>query len=439
MKSLIITAPNSNSGKTTFTLGLLRLLNRTGLNVSAFKLGPDYIDKAFLETASKKVSYNLDFHLQGESGAQYLLKNNQSDFAVLEAAMGYFDGIYNTYQNSAYDISRKFEIDALLVYSPKGEMFSAIPKILGICQFKDSRIKGIIFNNITEKYYHLLKEALQKYSSLEVLGYLPKNEKLVLPSRHLGLVQNFEIEEIDNIIELAADLIEKNIDIARLKKLFRQPNCQNSDDSVFSLSAKTQKPIVAIAKDHAFSFYYQENIDLLEKNTKVIWFSPLHDKKVPECDLLYLGGGYPEVFVEQLSKNEPMLKSIKAYGESGGKIWAECGGFMYLLKEVDGFKMVGLIDGSSQLTNRLQNFGYNNIVLEKDCLVGKKGDTLTSHEFHKSLSETALTPIFKISKTGGTNVWAGGYQYKNVCAGFPHFSFLGNPKMFSHLISQLSS
>ena len=437
MKSLIITAPNSNSGKTTFTLGLLRLLSRTGINVSSFKLGPDYIDKAFLETASNRASYNLDFHLQGETGAQYLLKNNQSDFTVLEAAMGYFDGIYNTYQNSAYDISKKFEIDALLVYSPKGEMFSAIPKILGMCQFKHSRIKGIVFNNITEKYYYLLKDALQEYSNLEVLGYLPKNEKLILPSRHLGLVQNFEIEEIDNIINLAADLIEENIDLQRLIKLSRQPKFQNTNDSLYNLSGKSKKATVAIAKDHAFSFYYQENIDLLEKNTNVIWFSPLDDKRVPECDLLYLGGGYPEVFVEQLSKNEPMLKSIKAYGESGGKIWAECGGFMYLLKEVDGYQMVGLIDGSSQLTNRLQNFGYNNIVLEQDCLVGKKGDALTSHEFHKSLSETALTPIFKISKTGGKNIWSGGYQYKNVCAGFPHFSFLGNPKMFSHLLNQL--
>ena len=162
MKSLIITAPNSNSGKTTFTLGLLRLLSRTGINVSSFKLGPDYIDKAFLETASNRASYNLDFHLQGETGAQYLLKNNQSEFAVLEAAMGYFDGIYNTYQNSAYDISKKFEIDALLVYSPKGEMFSAIPKILGMCQFKNSRIKGIVFNNITNNFsWHSIKAYYQ--------------------------------------------------------------------------------------------------------------------------------------------------------------------------------------------------------------------------------------------------------------------------------------
>ncbi|MBT4286263.1 MAG: cobyrinate a,c-diamide synthase [Deltaproteobacteria bacterium] len=437
MKSLIITAPNSGSGKTTFTLGLLRLLSRTGVDVRSFKLGPDYIDKAFLETASNKASYNLDFHLQGAPGVQYLLKNNPTEFAVLEAAMGYFDGIYNPYQNSAYDISRKFEIDAVLVYSPKGEMFSAIPKILGLSQFKESRIKGIIFNNITEKYYNLLKKALGEYSDLEILGYLPRNKHLKLPSRHLGLVQNFEINEIESIIDLAADLIEKHIDIPRLMNLFCQPLLPDANNAQLNILSKTTKPTVAIAKDHAFSFYYHENLDLLKTYTNVKWFSPLKDEKMPDCDLLYLGGGYPEVFVERLAKNESMMNSIRTYGEDGGKIWAECGGFMYLLKEVDGHKMVGLLDGKCHLTDKLQNFGYNNIVLEKDCLVGKAGDCLTSHEFHKSLSETNLTSVFKISKTGGENIWSGGYQYKNVCAGFPHFSFLGNPKMFSHLINHL--
>lgn len=428
MKTIMITAPSSGSGKTLITLGLLRALKKRGLNICGFKTGPDYIDTKFLELSSGERAGNLDFHLMGEEGVKYALSMAEGEYSIIEGAMGYFDGIYNTYENSSYDISKRLDINTILVYTPKGEMFSAIPKIKGMVDFAGSKIKGIILNKVNKGIYLLLKEKIEEYIGIEVLGYIEENENLAIKSRHLGLVQGMEIENIEEIIDEASVIVDRNIDINKIL------NIMNEIDTKPFHYPKKRNISVAIAYDKAFSFYYSENLKLFENVCLVKYFSPLKDKKLPPCDILYLGGGYPEVYRKELSKNTAILKDIKKFADKYGTIYGECGGFMYLTDEIEDSKMCGVFHGKSKMTDKLQRFGYINIELKEDCLLGKKGDKLTGHEFHKSETYVNGNEVFKITKPMSKKKWDCGYKYKNVLAGYPHVHFLGNMKSFNNML-----
>ena len=438
MKTCMIAAPASGSGKTTITMGLLRALKQRGLDVCGYKTGPDYIDRAFLEAAAGKPAGNLDVHLQGETGLRYALAQARSEYCVVEGVMGYFDGISNTWQGSSYDIARRLDIPTVLIYTPGAEMFSIIPKLKGMAEFEQSTIQAVLFNNVTPRYYELIKTAVEDYTDLAVLGFVPKMDDVVLPSRHLGLVQQSEIDDLDRKITQVADTLEQCVDISAILEMMRPVgirNCATVFDDISSYDIT-----VAVAKDTAFSFYYRENLELLERACrKVVYFSPMRDRELPPCDLLYLGGGYPEVFDKELGCNTSMLKSIRAHADNGGCVYAECGGFMYLTESVDDVPMVGLFQGRTRLTSKLQRFGYIDIELQADCLLGAAGDRLTAHEFHKSVSGVEGQPLYKITKSLGTTTWECGYRYKNVLAGYPHINFLGNLKAFKTLLSTVSS
>ncbi len=436
MKTIMLAAPSSGGGKTTIAMGVIRALKNRGLGVCAFKTGPDYIDRAFLESASGKPAGNLDLHLQGKEGLQYALSLANSDHCVIEGVMGYFDGIANTWKNSSCHIADQLKIPTVLIYTPKGEMFSAIPKIKGMADFAPSSIQLVIFNKVTAPMYLLLKEALESHTSLKAIGYLPPMKDVEIPSRHLGLVQSQEIDALDQLIESIAQSVEAHIDletfIAEMTEISPEIDLQRNP-------IEPRKPItVAIARDQAFSFYYRENLQLLEEQTRVEYFSPLHDTKLPSCDLVYLGGGYPEVFRKELADNVSMRQSIKEYGENGGAIYAECGGYMYLGKAIEDSEMVGLFQGVSHLTSKLQRFGYIDIELKQDCLLGKAGDRLTGHEFHKSITIPDGSTRFTIHKTGKDKKWECGYSYKNVLAGYPHISFAGNQKVLQSILNQVN-
>jgi len=437
MKACMIAAPSSGSGKTTITMGLLRALKQRGLDVCAYKTGPDYIDRAFLEAASGKPTGNLDLHLQGETGLQYALAQTNSEYCIIEGVMGYFDGIYNTYQGSSYDIAQRLDIPTVLIYTPGAEMFSIIPKLKGMAEFAQSTIQAVIFNNVTPGSYELVKEPVEEYTDLTVLGFLPNMQEVALPSRHLGLVQQSEINDLDDKITTIANALEEHVDIPAFLQLM-ESGCIQVQNSILD-QVQTWDITVAVAKDAAFSFYYRENLELLEQACReVIYFSPMHDRELPPCDLLYLGGGYPEVFHKELAQNASMLASIKSYGENGGYVYAECGGFMYLTESVDDVPMVGLFRGETHLTSRLQRFGYIDIELKADCLLGKAGDRLTAHEFHKSGSDVKAQPLYAITKALGTKTWECGYRYKSVLAGYPHLNFIGNLKAFKALLTHVS-
>ncbi|PID58842.1 cobyrinate a,c-diamide synthase [candidate division KSB3 bacterium] len=472
MKTLLIAAPASGKGKTTVTMGLLRALRQRGLDVCAYKVGPDYIDPAFLTKAAGNAARNLDLHLQGKAGVRCNLQRGRSDYALIEGVMGYFDGLHNTWRHSSYHLASLFRIPTLLIYTPKGEMFSAIPKIKGMAEFGHSTICGVLFNQVSRHYYGLLKEALEEYTSLKAPGYVPEIQEAGLKSRHLGLVQSIEVDELDRKIDLLAAQIAAHVDLDAVIDMMDEYDpsdlCEELPEfpTVFSpditktevcasLSetpgpaaslptllentscsepSETRTVRVAVARDEAFSFYYTENLELLERYCMVSYFSPLRDTQLPDCDLLYMGGGYPELFLQELSENTAMLRAVREYAEAGGCVYAECGGFMYLTESLDGAKMVGIFRGMTKLTTRLQRFGYIDIELKSECLLGKAGTCFTAHEFHRSVSEVQGDTVFRIRKSSGTTSWDCGYRYKNVLAGYPHINFLGHPGILQYML-----
>ena len=424
----MLAAPSSGSGKTTVTMAIVRALKNRGCEPTCFKTGPDYIDTAFLAAASGRTAGNLDIHLQGRAGLRQSLGLTDGSLTIIEGAMGYFDGIANTWINSSYDISKELSIPTVLVYSPRGEMFSAVPKIKGMADFAGSLIKAVILNSVSPKSYLMLKEAIEEYLSLSVVGFMPEVKESVLKSRHLGLVQSMEIGQLDEQIESLAGEAEKYIDFEALLDIFAP-----IESSPFPTLRKRELTI-AIARDKAFSFYYRENLQLFEGSSRVIYFSPLTDQKLPECDLLYLGGGYPQVFRSELSQNKAMLDQIRDFALDGGCIYAECGGMLYLCDAVDGTELAGVLKGESRLTDRLQRFGYVDITLLEDCLLGQAGSTLTAHEFHRSMSAIKAPFAYRVDKTMGSRKWNCGYRFKNVLAGYPHLNFLGHLEAFEYML-----
>lgn len=431
MKGIMITAPSSGSGKTTITMGIIRAIKNMGNNVCAFKTGPDYIDTAFLSKAAGRIAGNLDVHLQGENGMKMSLSLGEEDMCVIEGVMGYFDGMHNTFVNSSYDISKKIGANAVLVYTMKGEMFSAVPKIKGMVDFNGSMIKGVILNRVTKAHFDMIKGPIEEYTGVKVIGYVPPMEDVELESRHLGLVQSLEIEDIEERLKKLSKTIMDTVDMNMLIELMSEL------DAKPMVEFKKRNIKVGIAYDKAFSFYYRENIYMLEKTCEVKYFSPINDKEIPECDLIYLGGGYPEVFSGELSKNTEMRNSIREFAQNGGCIFGECGGFMYLTNCIDGTPMAGVFNGESTMTKSLQRFGYLDMELKEDCLLGKKGERLTAHEFHKSKTKIDDKAIYKIQKVMGKKEWECGYGYKNTLAGYPHINFIGNIPAFNRMLDYI--
>jgi len=439
MESIVIASNSSGGGKTTVTLGIMKALKNRGFDVQGYKVGPDYIDPAFHTKITGKDSRNLDLYLMGEDGVKASFSRGSGDLAVVEGVMGLYDGkgIDTTY--STYHVSKVLDLPIILVLSPKAQVATLCAEINGIMNFKDANIRGIILNNITESYYNLLKATIEKNCNLTVLGYLPKDERLSLKSRHLGLIQSSEIDDLEEKIEICAQLLEKNLDMDLLLEQFSE-----SKKYVDNFHVENKGKRIAVAYDRAFSFYYKEDLELLQELGEIIYFSPIKDKKLPiNIDFLYLGGGYPEVFIKELSENISMTDSIKEALNDGMHCYAECGGLMYL---TDGEKLqgedqishntVGFFNGYYTLTKKLQNFGYAeiNVELENDILA--KNMHINCHEFHKSFVNLSEEKIFKVSKEvydGSQKDWRCGYVKKNTVATYGHVHFFGNLQWFREI------
>lgn len=424
MKSLIISSNCSGGGKTTFTLGLMKALKNRGYDIQGYKVGPDYIDAGFHGEVIGKASRNLDLHLMGEEGVRASFSRGTGEIGVIEGVMGLYDGIGITEEGSTYEVSKVLDnTPIILVITPKAQVATLCAEINGLKDFRDANIVGVVINSVGEKYYELLKAAIELNCNVKVLGYIPKEERIKLESRHLGLIQSIEVDNLIEKIEICANLIEEHVDldliIDNLKEI---PKYEDK----FHLKNKGIK--TAVAYDEAFRFYYKENLELLEEIGEVIYFSPLHDTELPkDIDFLYLGGGYPEVFKEKLEENISMRKSIKLALDNGLKCYAECGGLMYLTEKISGKDMVGFFSGYSEMTNKLMRFGYSKLVMKDE--ESKKQIKVNCHEFHKSdvkLAEDTVYTVEKESWSGESLSWTCGYKKKNTLAGYPHVHFIGN-------------
>lgn len=440
MKGIVLSSNRSGGGKTTTTLGLIKALMKLNYDVQGYKVGPDYIDPAFHSYITKKPCRNLDLFLMGEEGVKAAFSRGNGDLAVVEGVMGLLDGKGIDSKYSTAHVAKTLNLPIILILSPKAQSATLAAEIQGILNYCDDYVKkpnvvGIILNNINKGYYPLLKMVIENHCKIKVLGYIPTDEELSLKSRHLGLVQCSEIDDIENKIEKCSNHILENVDMNGLIQCFNE-SAKYEDN--FHMKNRNLK--IAVAKDEAFSFYYRENIELLEEIGQVIYFSPLKDKELPKnIDFLYLGGGYPEVFAEELSKNKSMLKSIKSALDKGLNCYAECGGLMYLTEGIEDLEgnfneTVGFFKGKAIMTKRLQNFGYCTVSI-KDKEVIK----INGHEFHKSKVELDEKTIYEVSKDsydGKIKNWNCGYVKNNTLGAYAHLHFFGNLQFLEFILNK---
>ena len=441
MKSIIISSNCSGGGKTTFTLGLMKALIKKGLKVQGYKVGPDYIDTAFHKEVTGILSRNLDTFLMGEEGVKESYFKGNGEVGIIEGVMGLYDGIGVSSKSSTFDVSRTLDdMPIVLVLSPKGQSSTLCAEINGLKEYRKANIVGVVLNSVSEKYYKLLKYAIEQNCNIKVFGYIPKDEKIKLSSRHLGLIQSMEVDNLKEKLDICGDLISKyvNIDelLGNMKELdndFLNKDSIKVKEKIFS---KDKRLRIGIALDEAFSFYYKDNLELLEMIGEIIYFSPLRDKSLPDnLDFIYIGGGYPEVFKEDLEKNLSMRESIKKALNDGLRCYAECGGLMYLTEEIDGFKMVGFLNGKSEMTKSLKRFGYCKVKIDKKYF-GKEFE-INAHEFHKSEVKLKQHQIYEVEKNqydGEKIVWKCGYLKNNTLAAYAHVNFLGNIEFLESII-----
>ncbi|MDR3597912.1 cobyrinate a,c-diamide synthase [Clostridium sp.] len=443
MKSIIISSNCSGGGKTTFTLGLMKVLKSRQLEVQGYKVGPDYIDTAFHKEVTKKASRNLDTFLMGEEGVMQSYLKGTGDVGVIEGVMGLYDGMGASEKASTYEVSKLLgNMPIILILSPKGQSASICAEINGFKNYRNANIVGVVLNAISEKYYNLLKYAIEENCKVKVFGYLPKTSDITLSSRHLGLIQSMEVLNLEDKLIVCEKLIETYVDVDGIinEMIEIHEDKENfkidSELNTLNIKAENKSLMIGVALDKSFSFYYKDNLEYLETLGEVVYFSPIKDQVLPQSlDFLYIGGGYPEVFKEELEANYSMRQSIKEALENGLRCYAECGGLMYLTKSIDGAKMVGFFDGESVMTNKLQNFGYCKLKINNRCFNNEI--EINAHEFHKSQVNINEENVYEVEKTlynGDITKWKCGYFKKNTLAGYAHVNFFANKEFIKNLM-----
>jgi len=383
---LVVAGVTSGVGKTSITSAIIYGIKKRGYRIQPFKVGPDYIDPSYLSAISGKDAKNLDVWLMGESELLHsFVKNSTSDISVIEGVMGYYDGFGGkTNYASTHHVASLLKSPTILILDASKTARSIAATALGFAKFhRNSRIVGIILNKIgSKKHESMCKQALASLK-VPILGSILRNSES-LESRHLGLIPVKEQRSLQNKIRKVSREISDSLDIDKIIQI-----CKNVSDLPKAQSKKIKKPIatVAVALDSSFNFYYHDNLEALRREgAKLKFFSPVCDKKIPKCDLIYIGGGFPEVLGQSLERNTIMRKMIKKHAEEGIPIYAECGGLMYLTKSISfgkkKYKMVGLFDAETQMTKKM-TLNYTEGRITSNCLVS--GPTkFRAHEFHYS-------------------------------------------------------
>lgn len=439
MQGFIIAGTNSGCGKTTVSIGLMALLKSLGHAVAPFKTGPDYIDPLFHEKIVQTPSYNLDSFLLSDSAINYLFQKHtrNKSIAIVEGVMGMYDGLGQHSQGSAHELSNILGLPVVLVVNCKGLYQSVAAIVKGFSTMKpDARVKGVILNHCSsDDHYQFLKEIIEKECGLACIGYVPYNKDIVLESRHLGLIQAEEVDDLNDKVNQLCQTLSSTIDVQALLDLAELPLRDEVDFPQPQLDLSELH--IGVASDKAFRFYYQDNMELLQElGATLHYFSPLKDDAIPtECNCLYLGGGYPEVFAADLVANVTIRKQIKQKIKDGMPVYAECGGLMYLTQKIidlDGkdYPMAGVFNSSVQMTKRLQRFGY----AELDYA----GIRTRCHEFHHSKLIEYNTPNYQkayhLNKPDKNLEWSCGLHYKNCLAGYAHLHFYSDLRFFENIV-----
>ena len=441
---ILIGATGSGSGKTTITCALLEILKRQGKKVQAFKCGPDYIDPMFHRTVLGIDTGNLDtFFADADAIGRILARDTKdAELIVMEGVMGYYDGVGGTTtMASSYELSKVTKTPVVLIVDAKGASVTLAAIIRGIMEYKkDSRIVGVILNRVSPMFYSRIKHVIETECGIPVLGYLPEDASFAVPSRHLGLLQPDEMLKQRDWVETVAEAARKTIDIDGILEIAAQAEMLQIQKATGE-TEKSKFPAgyrIGVARDAAFSFYYRENLRMLEDmGATLVYFSPLTDAHVSEVDALIFGGGYPELYAKQLYENQSMRASVWQALEAGMPCHAECGGFLYLgksLADAEGnvYEMVGFLDGAGFRTERLQRFGYVELASqEADAFA--VNTVLRGHEFHYWDSTDCGDACLAWKPLSKQKTYPCMVKKKGTFAGFPHLYYAGAENFFYHL------
>ena len=447
MNRILFAGLSSGSGKTAVTCACLRALQKKGISAAAFKCGPDYIDPMFHQRVLGIPGENLDLFFADAKTLQRQIAcyEQRCKIAVLEGVMGYYDGLGGVSdRDSTWDVACATNTPVILVVRPKGASLTIAAQVQGMLSFrKRNQLAGILLNDCSEMMARLLAPMLEEQTGLPVVGFLPHVEDASFESRHLGLVTAQEVGALSEKVDRLADAFLQHVNLEQMLRIaatadaagVTEPARQNRSAAVQFSTPAAWRLRIGIAQDTAFCFYYEENKRALrQQGLELVEFSPLEDKKLPEgiCGL-YLGGGYPELHAGKLFENSGMRHAIFEAVRHGMPTIAECGGFLYLQKELedaDGqvWEMTGVLDGSGFRTNRLQRFGYAVMTAKEKSMLFEEGESIPVHEFHY-WDCTQNGTAFLAAKPVGNRKWECGVATASLYAGFPHLYFLAQPKL----------
>lgn len=489
---IVISAPHRSSGKTTVSIGLCAAFKQSGKTVQPFKKGPDFIDPLWLSSASGRDCYNLDYFMLGDKGIMESFGENApgADISIIEGNMGFYDGMETDGKGSTAELSRLLEAPVILVIDSRKMTRSIAPLINGFQHFEPgTRVVGVLLNRVSgARHESKLRSAIEQYCDIEVVGAIPRMSKMEILERHLGLRPSSEDDQAFTLINTIKDAVKDHVDLDKIMQLANSApafeDTENKYDacrehkapaqeniSIYSKqsseASKGSSPVIStekigecplkpvkigVAKDKAFTFYYPENLESLKrKGAELVYFSPIADDNLPDVDALYIGGGFPEVFMDELEKNESIRTQIRDAVENGMPVYAECGGLMYLSRNISWSaknpasgipdtkvaEMVGALPCSVKMNLKPKGHGYINMITtgntSDNILNGTffdEGMEIKAHEFHYSELQTQDNLMFAYDVTRGYGVDGkhDGILYKNVFASYAHLHARATPE-----------
>ncbi len=436
---LVIAGTHSGVGKTTATLAILAALRERGRTVQPFKAGPDFIDPSHHRAATGRPSHNLDGWMLGKDLNRSIFARAaaDADISIIEGMMGLFDGSSPVNDlGSTAELAEQLDAPVILVIDGSAMARSAAAMVAGYAQFDPAlRVVGVLFNRVgSDGHYQLLRAAVEQETDVVPVGYLRPDSALSIPDRHLGLVMAME-QRPEQLYQRLARAALETVDLDRIEALAQSCKTLSAGVSQPVNACQSRTVRIGVAQDHAFCFYYPDNLEALEAaGAEILSFSPLHDQALPDVEMLYLGGGYPELYGEALARNVAMRAAIKRFAEGGGLIYAECGGLMYLtesIRDCDGqsHKMVGVFPAEAVMRKMGLTLGYRTVENSRRCILGDVGVTVRGHEFHYStlVAREALQYACALSDAEGRSKGQDGLRKNNVLALYTHLHFSSNP------------